>query len=148
MAETSIGHNTVDQLKDAIAKYVNCDEESAKLNDKRAEIRSKVKDLGLDTKAFQDAISRLKKDRSKKDGYDESLATINGVIDGMGGAKDDLFSWMDARQLAKEKAREESKKAREAEAKKNDEFKPATERKPKNEKTLGQTLAEAHPVVQ
>lgn len=149
MAE--VGNNiqpTIEQLKELVGKYVNCDEESAKLNDKRAEIRGKVKDLGLDTKAFQDAIGRLKKDRTKKDGYDDTIKVMNQALGDMG--EGDLFAWMDVREAAREKERADKKAAREAEAKKADEFKPATERKPKaaSTKTAGQVMAEAHPVIQ
>lgn len=137
-----------DQIKEIVSAYIQCDEQSALINDKRAELRAKAKDLLGDeaSRALQDEIARVKKDMKKKEGYDEARAEINRIIGAMD--KDSLFAWQIKREKAKEEAAAERKKAREAEAKKNDEFKAAPERKPKNEKTLGQALAEAHPVVQ
>jgi len=125
-----IGHNsasTKDQIKDFVAKYVKCDERSQELNDDRAAIRTKVEELGLDTKAFQDAVSRAKKDRRKKEGYDESLKVIVEALGEMN--QDDLFAYMDKRE-------EEKEKAREAKKEKADKFKDAPDRKPKNAKVV------------
>lgn len=132
-----MGHNTgpiKDQIKDYVSKYVSCDEKSAALNDERTEIRAKVEELGLDTKAFQDAVARCKKDRKKKEGYDESMKVI---VDALGEMNmDDLFSWQDNREAKKAKEREDKAKKREEEKKKADEFKPAAERKPKPGKVI------------
>lgn len=142
------GSNYDDKIKELVAQYVKCDEESAVLNDKRAEIRAKVKDiLGEEaSRALQDEIARLKKDRKKKEGYDEARAEVNRII-GMMDA-DSLFAWQVRREAEKEAAKEAKRKEREKEKASAETFKPATERKPKNEKTLGQVLSEAHPVVQ
>jgi len=131
-ATGKIGHNsasTKDQIKAHIAEYVKCDEQSQVLNDKRTDIRGKVEELGLDTKAFQDAVSRAKKDRRKKEGYDESLKVIVEALGDMN--QDDLFAYLDKREDEKEKAREAKAKEREKQKAKDDEFKPAAERKPK-----------------
>lgn len=127
---SKIGSNsqpTKDRIKDFVAAYVACDEKSAEINDERAGIRERVKDLGLDTKAFQDAVSRAKKDRSKKEGYDESMQIIVEALGEMD--QDDLFSFIDERREEKERLREEKKA-------KADEFKPAAERAPKNGKSV------------
>ena len=141
MSETAkIGHNvfsTKEQIKQYVAQYVHCDEQSQLLSDERLKIREKVSELGLDTKAFQDAVSRAKKDRKKKDGYDESLRII---VEALGELNhDDLFAYIDRRELEKEKAREAREKAKE----KADEFKAAPDRKPKNAKAIGIQQAEA-----
>lgn len=133
MTSAKIGHNltsTKDQIKTFVGQYVKCDEKSQELNDERADIRAKVEELGLDTKAFQDAVSRAKKDRRKKEGYDESMAVIKDALGEMN--HDDLFAYMDKREEEKEKARE----AKAKEKAKADEFKPAAERKPKNSKVI------------
>ncbi len=139
-----------EKIKEIVAKYVECDEQSALINDKRADLRAKAKDLLGDeaSRALQDEIARVKKDMKKKEGYDEARAEINRIIGAMD--KDSLFAWQIKREKAKEKAAAERKKLREAEAQKNDEFKPATERKPKaaSTKTVAQAMAEAHPVIQ
>lgn len=136
-AAAKIGHNstsTKDQIKTFVGQYVKCDEKSQELNDERAEIRAKVEELGLDTKAFQDAVSRAKKDRRKKEGYDESMAVIKDALGEMN--HDDLFAYMDKREEEKEAARAAKAKEREKEKAKADEFKPAAERKPKNGKVI------------
>lgn len=141
---SEIGHNT-DGLKQAIQQmavdYAKCDEESMKLNAKRAEIRDRAKGLGLDTKAFQDEINRMKKDLSKKEGYDESRLIIQEALGDM--VAEDLFAHVERMQREKEAAREAKRKEREDEKVKADSFKPATERKPKNTKTIGEQQIEA-----
>lgn len=141
----TIGDNSKglhDKIKKMAVDYAKCDEQSMELNAKRAEIRERAKGLGLDTKAWQDEIGRMKQSLKKKDGYDESRAIIQDALGDM--PAEDLFAHVARMEREKEEARESKK----AEKEKADTFKPATERKPKNEKTLGQTLAEAHPVVQ
>lgn len=115
------------------------------LNQKRAEIRDRAKGLGLDTKAWQDEINRMKQSLKKKEGYDESRAVIQDALGDM--IAEDLFAHVAKMEAAREAERDAKKKEREAEKEKNETFKPATERKPKIAKSLGQTLAEAHPVV-
>lgn len=132
-AKAQPGHNsksTNEQLKTYVAQYVKCDERSMELNNERTDIRGKVEELGLDTKAFQDAVARAKKDRRKKEGYDESMKVMTEVLGNMN--QDDLFAYLDKREEEKEKARE----ARAKEKAKADEFKPAAERKPKNGKVI------------
>lgn len=141
-----IGSNLENEIKELTAKYVACDEKSALLSDERKKIRDRIEELGHDTKAFQDKISRLKKDRKKKDGYDESYKVLSTIIDNMD--TDDLFAWQDRREAEKEAAKEARKKERDEARAKADSYKSAPERKPKNSKSLEQTLAEAHPVVQ
>jgi hypothetical protein len=137
-----------DQIKEIVAKYVECDEQSALINDKRAELRAKAKDILGDeaSRALQDEIARVKKDMKKKEGYDEARAEINRIIGAMD--KDSLFAWQIKREKAKEEAMAERKKQRDAEKAQNETFKPATERKPKEVKSLGKALSEAHPVLQ
>ena len=139
-----------DQIKEIVAKYVECDEQSALINDKRAELRAKAKDILGDeaSRALQDEIARVKKDMKKKEGYDEARAEINRIIGAMD--KDSLFAWQIKREKAKEEAAAERKKQRDAEKAQNDTFKPATERKPKETKSLtqGEVLTKAHPVMQ
>lgn len=135
-----MGDNGLDeQLKELVMQYVGCDERSAELNDERNDIRKKVVNLYGDesSKAFQDEIARLKKDRRKKEGYDEARAEINRVIGTMD--KDSLFAWQVARDDAKSKAKEakrqeeeDARNAAKAEQKaRNEEYKPAAEREPK-----------------
>ena len=137
-----------EKIREMASDYAKCDEESMMLNQKRADIRERAKGLGLDTKAFQDCINRLKADLKKKEGYDESVSIINAAL--ANEMPESLFAHVARMQLEKEKAREEKRKEREAEKTKNDTFKPATERKPKaaTTKTAAQAMAEAHPVIQ
>lgn len=123
------GHNsasTVEQLKEHVARYVQCDQRSQELSDERTEIREKVADLGLDTKAFQDAVNRAKKDRRKKEGYDESMKVMTDVLGDMN--QDDLFAYLDKRERAKEEERAAKAKERE---KANKEAKAANEKEKK-----------------
>lgn len=136
-----IGHNsaTDDQLKEHVANYIQCDQKSQELSDSRAEIREKVEELGVPSKAFQDAVSRAKKDRRKKEGYDEGLATMTRVLGDMD--QDDLFSYMDKREEAKAAQRAEQKA-------KADAFKKAEDRAPKDgkvvsTKSIGEQQADA-----
>lgn len=134
-----IGHNsaTDEQLKEHVANYIQCDQKSQELSDTRAEIREKVEELGIPSKAFQDAVSRAKKDRRKKEGYDEGLATMTRVLGDMD--QDDLFSYMDKREEEKAKARADKKA-------KDDAFKKAEDRAPKEGKvvkSVGEQQAEA-----
>ena len=150
-AQTTIGHNSQsvdEQMKEVIVKYILCDEKSAIINDERAALRKKADDLLGDqgAKALQDKVAELKRDMKKKEGYDEARESVNRILGEMD--KDSLFAWQTRREKAKEEAKAEAKKLREAEAKKADEFKPATERKPKNSKTAGQIMAKAHPIIQ
>lgn len=130
--ETKQGHNKEDRIKELSAKYADCDRKSAELNDERTAIRNEIKDLGEDSKAFQDNIARLKKDRRKKQGYDESFEFIRGIVGQI--SQDDLFGWMDDRDAKKQAERDAKSKAREAQKAKDDTFKPAPERKPKQPK--------------
>lgn len=138
-----------EQIQKMAVDYAKCDEESMKLNDRRAEIRQKVKDLGLDTKAWQDEIGRMKADMKKKEGYDESRAVIQDALGDM--VAEDLFAHVARREAEKEAAREAKRKERESEKEKADTFKPATERKPKAAKSVGEqqadALTSAHPVL-
>lgn len=120
-------HNVDDEMKEIIAKYVDCDRRSAEINDERAELRDRVKELGHDPKALQDNVARLKKDRRKKQGYDESHEFIRGIVGTF--TQGELLGWMDEREIQKQKARDE----RNAKA---DSFKPAPERKPKEGKVI------------
>lgn len=134
-----IGHNsaTDEQLKEHVANYIQCDQKSQELSDTRAEIREKVEELGIPSKAFQDAVSRAKKDRRKKEGYDEGLATMTRVLGDMD--QDDLFSYMDKREEEKAKARADKKA-------KDNAFKKAEDRAPKEGKvvkSVGEQQAEA-----
>lgn len=140
-----MGDNGLDeQLKELVMQYVGCDERSTELNDERNDIRKKVVNLYGDeaSKAFQDEIARLKKDRRKKEGYDEARAEINRVIGTMD--KDSLFAWQVARDDAKAKAKEakrqeeeDARNADKAEKKaKDEEYKPAAEREPKSVKFI------------
>lgn len=136
-AKAQPGHNsksTTEQLKTYVAQYVKCDEKSMELNNERTEIRSKVEELGIDTKTFQDAVAGAKKDRRKKEGYDESMKVMTEVLGDMN--QDDLFAYLDKREEEKEQARAAKAKEREKEKAKADEFKPAAERKPKNSKVI------------
>lgn len=137
-----------EQIQKMAVEYAKCDEESMLLNQKRGEIRDKAKELGLDTKAWQDCIGRLKADMKKKEGYDESVAVINDALEDM--VAEDLFAHVAKIERQKEEAREAKRKEREAEKVKNETFKPATERKPKDvsTKTAAQVMSEAHPVIQ
>ena len=138
-----------EQIQKMAVDYAKCDEESMKLNDRRAEIRQKAKDLGLDTKAWQDEIGRMKADMKKKEGYDESRAVIQDALGDM--VAEDLFAHVARREAEKEAAREAKRKERESEKEKADTFKPATERKPKSSKSIGEqqadALTSAHPVL-
>lgn len=141
---SKIGHN-VDKLKEQIQEmavdYAKCDEESQKLNDKRAEIRERAAELGLDTKAWQNEINRAKQSLKKKDGYDESASIIREALGDMD--MEDLFEHV----LRKEKEKEEAKKKKAEERKKekaaDDKFKAAPDRKPGPVKSVGEQQAEA-----
>ncbi len=137
-----------EKIREMAVEYAKCDEESMELNDRRAKIREKAKSLGLDTKAWQDCISRLKADINKKEGYDESVSIINAAL--ANEMPESLFAHVLRKQREKEEDRELKRSEREAEKAKNDTFKPATERKPKSAstKTAAQVMSEAHPVVQ
>lgn len=139
------------QIQSMAVDYAKCDESSMLLNQKRAEIRDRAKSLGLDTKAWQDCISRMKSDMKKKEGYDESVLVIKEALGEM--IAEDLFAHVAKMEREKEEAREAKKKERESEIEKNETFKPATERKPKSSnKNIGGQQAEiltaAHPVIQ
>lgn len=137
-----MGHNIEEKIKDAAYRYSETLEKSAELNDARSQIREEMKDIGIDTKAFQDHISRMKKELSKKEGYDESFKIIASALKDDG--PENLFSWFVARQEAKEEEREKRKEEKEKEKEKADEYKPAAERKPKNGKSIGQQQAEVY----
>lgn len=130
-----IGHNSEANVKDRIqelaAQYAKCDEASQELNDERAEIREEIKDLGLDTKAWQYEIGRAKQSLKKREGYDESAAVIRDALGDM--KMEDLFAHVLRRDKEKAEEREARKNERKA---KNDEFKPATERAPKAGKVI------------
>lgn len=127
----NIGHNSgtegvKDQIQDLAAKYAKCDEASQELNDERAEIREKIKDMGLDTKAWQYEINRAKQSLHKREGYDESASVIRDALGEM--KMEDLFAHV----LRRDKEKADDREARKSERKaKADEFKPATERAPK-----------------
>ena len=139
------GDNVKDFIIEMAVEYAKCDKESQKLNDRRKDIRDKMEDKGLDKKAWQDAINRAKKSLKKRDGYDESLDTINKALGQLD--MDDLWSHVIDRDKAKEAARDakkaEAKKAKAKEKAKDDEFKAAPERKPSNVKSIGEQQAEA-----
>jgi len=114
----SIGHNS-DTIKEKIQQmavdYAKCDEESQVLNEQRADIRARADELGLDTKAWQNEINRIKQSLKKKEGYDESAAVIR---DALGEMKiEDLFEHVIRKDKEKREAREE-KKAEKAKLKK------------------------------
>lgn len=72
---SDIGHNSKDleaKIQEFFVEYAECDEQSAVLNKKRADIREKVEELGLDRKAFHDQYMRAKRKLREKEGYDES----------------------------------------------------------------------------
>ena len=135
------GDNVKDFIIEMAVEYAECDKESQALNDRRKEIRDKMEDKGLDKKAWQDAINRAKKDLKKRDGYDESLTTINNALGQLD--MEELWSHVIEREEAKEAAREERKKAKAAEKANDDEYKPAPERKPKAVKSIGEQQADA-----
>jgi len=121
--ERGIGDNsseTVEKIQGFAVEYAECDEASQELNDKRKNIRDRIKDLDLDTKAWQDAINRAKASLRQRDGYDESLAVINAAIGQMD--MSELWGHVERRKEAQQKAREEKKaekqKASEAKAEK------------------------------
>lgn len=130
---TKIGHNsekTTDRIQALAVRYAKADEQSMALNDERAEIREEIKDMGFDTKAWQDEIKRAKNSLKKREGYDESASVIRSAIGKMD--MEDLFEHVLRREREKEQARE----AKKAEKAKDDEYKPAAERKPKAGKVI------------
>lgn len=134
---TSIGHNsekTKDRIQALAVRYAKADEQSMALNDERAEIREEIKEMGFDTKAWQDEIKRAKNSLKKREGYDESAKVIRGAIGEMD--MEDLFDHVLRREREKEEARAEKKSAKAKEKAKDDEYKPAAERKPKNGKVV------------
>ncbi len=124
-----IGHNSdglEDKIQEAFVEYANCDEESAVLNKKRAEIRGKVEEWGIDRKAFHDQYIRAKRKRNEKEGYDESAQVCKEALNKMD--QIDLFEFVD--RMKEERKAKKAAKAKAAKAK-DDEFKPAHKRKPK-----------------
>lgn len=136
MAAKSIGHNSgedsqKEKIQELMAQYAKCDEASQELNQERAEIREKVRDLGLDTKAWQYEIQRAKQSLKKREGYDESTDVIRDAFGEM--KMEDLFAHV----LRRDKEKAEQRETRKTERKqKADEYKPATERAPKNAKVI------------
>lgn len=120
----NIGNN-YDKLKEQIQEmavdYAKCDKESQILNDKRADIRERAKDLGLDTKAWQNEIQRAKQRLKIREGYDESAEIIRDALGDMD--IEDLFEHV----LKKEREKEEQK---EEKAKKKTAKKAAKDEKP------------------
>ena len=109
-----------------------------------AEIRTKTRPWKRYQRAWQDEIGSRQRDLKKKDGYDESLKLSERLLA--------IWIWMIC--LATSWNAEAGLKRQRKQERKSDErekansFKPAPERKPKTQKSLEQTLAEAHPVVQ
>jgi len=114
-----IGDNSVGETIQGLAvRYAKCDEESQVLNDERTDIRKVIAGMDLDTKAWQHEITRAKNSSKKKrEGYDESVATIRDAIGQMDVSE--LWSHVEEREEAKVKAREDKK----AEQQKNAEAK-------------------------
>lgn len=130
-----MGHNIDDKAKKIIADYSESLARSAEENDIRKDLRDQWEELGQDTKALQDGISRSKKSLKLREGYDESMAYFNKLHDEMGGSEN-LFSWVVEREEEKQKERDAKKAEREKQKAKDDEYKPAAERKPKNGKVV------------
>lgn len=142
---SGIGHNSKDfdeGVMEIITEYSESLERSAVENDIRKELREKAEDkYGLDRKALQNGISRIKSSLSEQEGYDESMQAIKRIADDMGGAES-IFSWYVEKQEERQKARDEAKAAKAKEKRdkqkeaakqkeKDEEYKPAPERKPK-----------------
>jgi hypothetical protein len=133
-----IGHNSVNErIKALAARYAKADEASMELNDERADIRAEIKDMGFDTKAWQDQISRAKQSLKKKEGYDESARAIQAALGEMD--MDDLFEHV----LRREREKVEEREERKAQKERDEEYKPAPERKPKAGKSIGEQQADA-----
>lgn len=137
MGKPQAGHNSNARTEDIQAlavRYADADEKSQELNDERSEIREKIKDMGLDTKAWQDEIKRAKGSLKKREGYDESANEIRSAIGQMD--MEDLWSHVIERADRLEKEREEKRAAKDKEKKSADEYKAAADRKPKNPKII------------
>lgn len=107
-------------------QYSDCDEQSAKLNEERQEIRDRIKAKGISVKAFMHEYQYFKLAMYEKDGYDDGRRICHEALNKA--KSGDLFAW---------KAEKEAKKA-EAKAKK-----PPNEKKAKK-KDVGQQQAEAY----
>ena len=112
--EKGIGHNSnqAEELQKFIVEYAKCDEESQELNDRRSEIRHKVKDMGIDPKAFVAEVNRSKQNLKKREGYDEDCQTVRGVIGDMD--MKELWSHVFERAEKRNAEREAKKKAKES----------------------------------
>lgn len=134
---SDIGHNSKDlevKIQEFFVEYAECDEASAVLNKKRADIREKVEELGLDRKAFHDQYMRAKRKLREKEGYDESAQICFEALNKMD--QGELFDFVDRMKEEREAAKEAKKKEREEAKAKDDEYKPAAERKPKGGKVV------------
>jgi hypothetical protein len=129
-----MGDNIHDQIRDAAYRYSESLKRSAEENDYRAGIRDEMEGIGLDTKAFQDRISRMKKDLNKKEGYDEADNVIKEAL--KDDTPEDLFKWQIQREEKKREEQEARKAEKEEQKAKDDEYKPAPERKPKQGKSV------------
>lgn len=112
--ENGAGHNSKhieETLQEMAVQYAKCDEASMELNDKRKKIRDTVADLGIDTKAWQDEIGRMKRDVKKKDGYDEAVKVIRAAFKDM--IAEDLFAHVAKKEKEKEEIRNAKIKERE-----------------------------------
>jgi len=112
----TIGDNS-DGIKENIqqmaADYAECDKDSGAINDKRKDIRDRAETLGIDKKAWQDEISRMKKSLRKKAGYDESVAVVRDALGDLDA--EDLFSHVTRKDEEKKAAREAAKTLKEKE---------------------------------
>lgn len=130
-----MGHNIDEKAKKIITEYSESLSRSAEENDTRKELREKWEELGHDTKALQDGISRSKKSLKLREGYDESMAYFNKLHEEIGGSES-LFSWVVKRDEEKQNERDAKKAEREKQKAKDDEYKPAAERRPKAGKVV------------
>lgn len=113
--ESGVGHNSAhveELIQQAYIEYSECDEISAVQNDKRAEIRAKLKAADIDPKAWHDQYMRKKRDRKKTEAYDRSASICLEALNGM--KTGELFGWLDERDAEKEAKAEIKRKAKEA----------------------------------
>lgn len=125
--ESNIGHNSesrIEAIQELAVKYAKTHEESQKLNDERAKIRATIKDMDLDTKAWQDQITRALQDLKKRDGYDKSAEEISEAL-----------GQMDMAQLWKHVFEREERKNAERQAKKEAKEKEKADKPKKNPRT-------------
>ena len=142
---SEIGHNSA-AMKEKAIRILNEYSESLKRsqdeNDVRAELREEAKDLGLDTKALQNAVTWAKSSLKQREGYDESLDFFKACVADDGGAES-LFKWVIEREEEKERQREEKRAEKQKQKAKDDEYKEAPDRQPGPVKSIGEQQAEA-----